>query len=185
MSKNLSFHHQPANLRWPFFAGILIIFEVILGFLMDWQSAAFLSPLIAYGSAALSFNRIDILINDKHVSWKERPFPLRRMRKLKTSDIEAWAYGVTPSSSKGGNRPRFSVAALRHNRKINRLVDDLPTVDEAKSIAVQLSEETGIPPRPLHSLRGPAKGKKRYDLWILLAALVGFLVFAALMSWLS
>jgi len=183
MSKSLSFPFMPPKQRWPFFAGILIVLTGVLTFFAGWEIGLLVSPFIAYLAAAVSFNRVEVEFDEKRVSWKDRPFPMRRQKQFKLSEIDSWVHGATPSSGKSSGSPTYSVAILRNNKKINRAIDGLRTRAEATTIAIQLSSATGLPERPLQSLRG-APGAKSNN-WILVAAFAGFLSFAALMIWLS
>jgi hypothetical protein len=180
-----SVNWQPDTWRWPVFGILFGLFSGLLWFMTELEGAIAFSPLVAYVSAAMGFNRTVVRIDSKRVEWKERPFPLRRQRKLKLDEIDAWAYGKTPASTKSSSSSSstvtYSVAILRTNGKIMRVVDSLSGMIEARDIALQLASYSNLPVKQPHSLRGPANPRK--GLWVAVAILILFAAVVAMVIW--
>lgn len=175
-------HWQPQSWKWPLFGFVFSLIEMILYWIGDLGMALVGSPFVAYMSASVAFNRTEVRIDEKRVSWMERPFPTKRLRRLKIKEMDSWVFGRSSSSGKSDSSSiSYSVAARRTSGKFLLLVDNLQDLACSKEIATQLAEHTRLKAVHVVSVRNAKSGTN--DAWILLAVLVGFLAVAWLVIW--
>lgn len=176
-------HWCPDSRKRPVF---VIVCVVILG--LAWlnsgevQLVLWMSPLVVWFAAVVAFNRTEILVDDKRVSWKIRPFPIQRERIVKREEIVNWVYGEAPVPAKERRRARrliyYAAGIERKNGKVMVIRNNFAERRQAEAFARRFADHTGMPLQSMGELRGYGS-RRRYG-WPMLVA---FGLFAAFFIW--
>lgn len=126
--------------RWPIFGCVVAILGGVLAFFTGLDVSWFIFlPFLIYIGGATGFNYTEVSMDEKRLSWRERPFPLKRQRKLKRDEISGWRYGPMPKSRKGSSVPRYGVGPLRTKGKLMVVHGQFDTSSEAATVASELA----------------------------------------------
>ncbi len=189
------FPWQTPQWRWRAF---WIIFSITFVFVSavggEYWAQLWSAPLLAYAAAAVGFNRTELHVDEDHVSWRERPFPLRRSRTIALTEVMGWVYGVSPNSRRGTSslhaefgtklHVSFSVGIETVTGSILRCVDQIETIGDARKIASRFASRTEKPSEERGSLRTPRPKRFKWVMPLLTAlfvvALFGMIIWSAL-----
>jgi hypothetical protein len=173
----------PESRRWPVFIGICV---VALGIAWTssgmWEVVLGLSPIVALIGAMAAFNRTEIQVDDKRVTWKIRPFPLQRERSVKLEEIKSWVHGEAPVSTKDRYRKTrlitYAGGIERKNGKVMVIRTGFTERKDAENFVKQFADYTSIRMHSMVELRGAGRGRKHgWPTWIAAG------LFAALLIW--
>lgn len=151
----------PRRHRWKWFLGLMSVFTVLPSFLGGWEVGAFMGLLVVYPMAAQCFNDTFVRVDAEKIRWYDRPLPVRRMRKLKVTDVVEWAYGVTPKGKKS-YVTQYSVGVVRKNGKIMQAIRGEDELAQARVCAEVLAKATGKKAAHRMSMRGPVEIRNRW-----------------------
>lgn len=151
----------PRKHRWKWFLGLMSVFTLLPSFLGGWEVGALMGLLVAYPIAAQCFNDTFVRVDGEKIRWYDRPLPVRRMRKLKVTDVVEWAYGVTPKGKKT-YVTQYSVGVVRKNGKIMQAIRGEDELNEARVCAEVLAKATGKKAVHRLSMRGAVDLRNRW-----------------------